>query len=205
MSAPFGGMPTRWDPDSGPSTRVALIVPGSGYSPAHPLLEFGRQSLSQHGWTVQQLWWDQPSGEHDVDARAAWVCDQVRSALDAETDADRLLVVAKSLGTLAAPVARERRLDAIWMTPLFGHAERIDHRDRAQRTRRVHASCWSVVGPTRSGTRSGLGSLGCDVADIPDATHFMHVPGDAVRSAQIHVEVDPGRRWLPRATCLTDR
>ncbi len=105
MSAPFGGMPTRWDPDGGPSTRVALIVPGAGYSPAHPLLEFCRQSLSQHGWTVQQLWWDQPPGEHTVDERAGWVGDQVRSALDA------------------------------------------------------------------------------------DATHFMHVPGDAVRSAQIHVEV----------------
>ncbi len=188
MSAPFGGMPTRWDPDSGPSTRVALIVPGSGYSPAHPLLEFGRQSLNQHGWTVQQLWWDQPSGELGDDARADWVCDQVRRALDEETGAEQLLVVAKSLGTLAAPVACERRLDAIWLTPLFGHAEPSIaaiglNAQAGVRQLLVGGGADPEWDPVRAR------SLGCDVADIPDATHFMHVPGDALRSAQIQVEV----------------
>ncbi len=188
MSAPFGGMPTRWDPDVGPSPRVALIVPGSGYSPAHPLLEFGRQSLNQHGWTVQQLWWDQPSGAHGVDARADWVCDQVRSALESETEATQLLVVAKSLGTLAAPVALERGLDAIWLTPLFGSA----------------AASITAIGLNAQAGASQLligggadpewdpvqaRALGCDVVDIADATHFMHMPGDAVRSAQIQLEV----------------
>ncbi len=188
MSAPFGGMPTRWDPDGGPSTRVALIVPGAGYSPAHPLLEFSRQSLSQHGWTVQQLWWDQPPGEHTVDERAGWVGDQVRSALDAETDATRLLVVAKSLGTLAAPVALERRLDAIWMTPLFeSAAHSINAIGRNAEAGARQLLIGGGADPEWDPGRARM--LGCDVADIADATHFMHVPGDAVRSAQIHVEV----------------
>lgn len=119
MSEPFGGMPTRWDPDPGPSSSVVVILPGSGYSPAHPLLEFGRQSLLQHGWTVQQVWWDQPRDMENQQDTAEWVCQQADAALDTESEADRLLVLAKSLGTLASPVVAERGLDAIWMTPLF--------------------------------------------------------------------------------------
>ncbi len=91
---------------------------GSSYSPAHPLLEFGRQSLLQHGWTVQQVWWDQPRDMQNRQDTAEWVCQQADAALDAESEADRLLVLAKSLGTLASPVVAERGFDAISMTPL---------------------------------------------------------------------------------------
>ncbi|MFE1328968.1 hypothetical protein [Streptomyces microflavus] len=43
--SPFA-MPTRFDGDPG---RVALVVPGVGYSPARPLLHFAREVLRQHG------------------------------------------------------------------------------------------------------------------------------------------------------------
>ncbi|MGI8433776.1 MAG: hypothetical protein ACR2LE_03430 [Nocardioidaceae bacterium] len=152
MSEPFGGMPTRWDPDPGPSSSVVVILPGSGYSPAHPLLEFGRQSLLQHGWTVQQVWWDQPRDMENQQDTAEWVCQQADAALDTESEADRLLVLAKSLGTLASPVVAERGLDAIWMTPLFSMSDSIEAiRPMLSRAR---ANCSSVDCAIRNGTRT---------------------------------------------------
>lgn len=56
MSDPFT-IPTRFD---GAHDRVAVVVPGVGYSPARPLLHFARGVLLQHGWTVQELWWRVP-------------------------------------------------------------------------------------------------------------------------------------------------
>lgn len=189
MSRPFGGMPTRWDPDDGPSSRVAVVAPGSGYSPAHPLLEFGRQSLLQHGWSVQQIWWDEPEGDLSTDERATWVCDQVRTALESlgPEPIDRALVLAKSLGTLSAPVAAQYGLDAIWMTPLFTHPASIDaiaaNAASGARQLLVGGLADPAWDPVRART------LGCEVVDIVDATHFMHVPLDAVRTAQLHVDV----------------
>ena len=111
----FGGLPTRWEPD-GDSRGLALVLPGRAYSPSAPLLEFARRALLQHGFTVQQVWWDSESrGDEDADR---WVRRQVTDAL-AEEDADHVVLVAKSLGTRAASYAAERGLDAIWLTPLL--------------------------------------------------------------------------------------
>ena len=187
MSAPFGGMPTRWDPDAGPSTQVAVIAPGAGYSPSHPLLEFTRQSLVNHGWSVQQIWWDQPDDLTDADASAAWVCDQVRATLATLDGAQRVLLVGKSLGSLSAPVAAQYGLDAIWLTPLFryepGIAAIFDNAAAGARQLLVGGLADPDWDPVRAR------ALAVDVVDFDDVTHFFHVPGDAVRTAQVHVEV----------------
>src|SRR5690606_24689889 len=59
----------------------------------------------------------------------------------------RPLVVAKSLGSFAAPVVAARGLPAIWLTPLLGQ-ETVVAALRAAGPRR----CWSAVPPTRCGT-----------------------------------------------------
>ena len=75
-----------------------------------------QRALLQHGFTVQQVWWDSTSrGEEDVDQ---WVRRHVGAAL-ADEDADHVVLVGKSLGTRAAPYAAERGLDAVWLTPLL--------------------------------------------------------------------------------------
>ncbi|MFG2985905.1 hypothetical protein ACGFYQ_32435 [Streptomyces sp. NPDC048258] len=99
-------VPTRFD---GARDRVALVVPGVGYSPARPLLHFARGVLLQLGWTVQELWWKVPDdlSQFTVDDRVAWVERQVAQAVDAEAGACRLLV-GKSLGSLACGNHRTR-------------------------------------------------------------------------------------------------
>ncbi|MCK2217674.1 hypothetical protein MF672_028345 [Actinomadura sp. ATCC 31491] len=91
------GIPTRAEGDP---ERVAVLLPGAGYVPARPLLHFARAVLVQHGWTVQEIWWEAPA-TRDPDELGGWVAGQARAALDAERDARRLLVVAKSLATFA--------------------------------------------------------------------------------------------------------
>ena len=178
----FGGLPTRWEP-TGPPRGLAVVAPGRAYPPSAPLLDFARLALLHHGFTVQQLWWDSTTrGDEDAEE---WVRRHVAAAL-AEEDADHVVVVGKSLGTLAASYAAERGLDAIWFTPLLVEpavAEAIG----------ANAGRQLLVGGLTDGLWDAaaareLADNGCDVLEVADADHGMGTP-DAVRTAEIHLEV----------------
>jgi hypothetical protein len=102
------------DPD-----RVALVLPGGAYTPDQPLLYYAREVLLARGWTVHELWWT-PSRDPDwlAEHGPRWVAEQAEAAL-AEVSAGTVLLVAKSLGSLALPVAASRSLPGIWFTPLL--------------------------------------------------------------------------------------
>ena len=178
----FGGLPTRWEPD-GDSRGVALVLPGRAYSPSAPLLEFARRALLQHGFTVQQVWWDAESrGDEDADR---WVRRQVTDALAGE-DADHVVVVGKSLGTRAASYAAERGLDAVWLTPLLVDpvvAEAIAA--NAGRQLLVGGLADELWDPA---VARELADNGCDVLAVADADHSMGTD-DAIRTVEIHLEV----------------
>ena len=179
----FGGLPTRWEP-SGASRGVALVAPGRAYSPSAPLLELARRALLQHGFTVQQLWWDSESRGDDEDAET-WVRRHVRAA-HAEEQADHVLVVGKSLGTRAASYAAELGLDAIWFTPLLVDpvvAEAVGA--NAGRQLLVGGLADELWVPSIA---RELGDSGCGVLEAADADHSMGTD-DAVRTAEIHLEV----------------
>ena len=180
----FGGLPSRSQP-VGASRGVALVAPGRAYPPSAPLLEFARRALLQHGFTVQQLWWDSTARADDEDPEQ-WVRRHVAAAL-AEEDADHVLVVGKSLGTRAASYAAERGLDAIWFTPLLVEpvvAEAIAaNAGRQLLVGGLADELWDAA------VARELADNGSDVLEVPDADHGMAVPGDAVRTAEIHLEV----------------
>ncbi len=189
MASTFGGRPSRFDPVAGPSERRAVVLPGVAYSPDAPLLEFGRLALLQHGWTVRQVWWDPPG----TDDAAAWVRGRLEAAVTAESATEpplnQLLVMAKSLGTLGA--TSQTPIDAaIWLTPLLTDAGCA----AAIQRRALDSVPQLLVGGTddelwSSQTAHGLG---CEVLEIPGADHGLAIPGDAVRTAQLHVEVTAG-------------
>ncbi|WP_210503484.1 hypothetical protein [Nocardioides xinjiangensis] len=178
----FGGLPTRWEPP-GASRGVALVAPGRAYSPSAPLLEFARRALLQHGFIVQQLWWDSTTrGEEDP---GTWVRRHVAAAHAAE-GADRVLVVAKSLGTRAAAYAAEHGLDGVWLTPLLVEPVVADaigaHPGRQLLVGGLADELWDP------GVARALARGGCEVLEVPDADHSMGT-SDAVRTVEIHVEV----------------
>jgi hypothetical protein len=189
MALPFGGLPIRFDPGSGPSRWRSLVVPGIGYSPAGPLLEFGRQALLQYGWAVRQLWWDVPREQAETE-RHRWVCDQVDAAAAEEQTVppqpERWLIMGKSLGTRAVcsglPASGH-----ILFTPLLTDDDVISGIQDA-----VHEDIpVLLVGGTADRLWSGSKArrLGCDVVEIDGADHGMAIPGDAVGTPQVHAEV----------------
>jgi len=100
----------------GTSVGRCVILPGSRYTPDGPMLFFAAQVALMRGWDVRQVWWDVPQLGSDAD-EVAWVGAQLDAAVDGF--AGRVVVVAKSLGTMAAPVAAARGYDAAWLTPLL--------------------------------------------------------------------------------------
>jgi hypothetical protein len=175
--SPFAA-PTRFDGDP---DRVALVVPGVGYSPARPLLHFARALLVQHGWTVQELWWRVPDdfSQFTADDRTAWVEGQVAQAIEAEAGACRLLV-GKSLGSLACGIAADRNIAAAWLTPLLT----IDHVVRA--LQRAEAPTLLVGGSADKLWDSRIAeSLRHDVLEVPSADHALELAGDVAGSVDV--------------------
>ncbi|MFI9160345.1 alpha/beta hydrolase [Kitasatospora aureofaciens] len=183
MSSPAAlGLPTRLDGDP---DRVALVIPGVGYSPARPLLHFAGSVLQRHGWTVQELWWQVPDTfrEFTTDDRIAWVERRVAEAVDAEHGACRLLV-GKSLGSFAAGLAADRNLAAAWLTPVLT----LDHVTRA-----LHRACAPtlLIGGSADDlwSRTVADSTGHQVLELPAADHGLELPHDPVGSVDTLREV----------------
>ncbi|MGW7444535.1 alpha/beta hydrolase [Kitasatospora sp. NPDC054795] len=181
-------VPTRFDGDP---DRVALVVPGVGYTPARPLLHFARAALLRHGWTVQELWWQLPDkfAEFAPEERIARVEREVAGAVDAEGGACRLLV-GKSLASFAAGLAADRNLPAAWLTPVLTSGP------VARALRRATAPTLLVGGGAdRMWDRRTAESTGHEVLELPAADHGLELPDDPLGSIDL----------LRRATSRLDR
>ena len=173
---------TSFEPEGEPR-GTAVLVPGTGYPPQAPLLFFAGQALLQHGWRVEHHWWDPPEGATTEEINA-WVRAEVESALP---DAGPALVVAKSLGTRAAPVAAERGLPAVWLTPLLGSRFLVDAIAANPAPQLLVGGAADHLWDTE--VAHNLESATCSVLEVPDADHAMLVAGDSVRGVAVHVEV----------------
>ncbi|NJP92534.1 alpha/beta hydrolase [Nonomuraea sp. FMUSA5-5] len=172
------GVPTRWERDS---DKVAVLLPGAAYVPARPLLHFARTVLVRRGWSVQEIWWETPE-TRDQDEMAAWVLEQARAALDAEGDVPRVLLVAKSLGSFAAPLVAERGLPAIWLTPLLRYTLVADALRRSREPALLVGG-----GADRSWDGKTAVATGHEYVEIPGADHGLEGE-DAVESARMLVD-----------------
>jgi predicted alpha/beta-hydrolase family hydrolase len=171
---------TSYDPP-GEAVGTALLVPGSGYPPQAPLLFFTGFVLLQHGWRVEHHWWDPPDLEAAEDY-TSWVCDEVAAALPASGPT---LLVGKSLGSRAAPLAAERGLPAVWHTPLLGDPAVVE---AIAANPAPQLLVGGTADPLWGGTAAArLAEQGCEVLEVPDADHVLMVEGDAVRGVEAHV------------------
>ncbi|WP_027344233.1 alpha/beta fold hydrolase [Hamadaea tsunoensis] len=191
---PPRGAPTRWpgDPD-----RLALVIAGGAYAPARPLLHFSRKVLQTHGWTVQELWW-QPPMTTDFRSNRGWVVDQITAALADETAA-QILLCGKSLASLAAPIAADRSLPAIWLTPILS-----DPANAAAVARSTAPTL--LIGGDADPLWNGGGdrTAGHEIVELPGEDHSLEVADPLAALAtlrQVVTAVDDfvGRRCPPRA------
>lgn len=166
--------------DDGDARLVLTVLPGVGYTAQGPVLARPAAALRAAGWTVRTVVWDGKPGFDD--ARRAYA-DVVRDGVAAAPDAVHL-VLAKSLGTLALPVAVELGLPGAWLTPLLTT-------DRAPEVRAVAAGLGASGVPALlvGGTADGLwdpalaAASGARVLEVDDGDHSLEVGGDPGRTA----------------------
>ncbi|MGB2571414.1 alpha/beta hydrolase [Micromonospora citrea] len=160
--------------------RRAVLIPGRGYDTRYPLFAYVGEALRRTGFDVHEISWQVPDRfGPDADGPGAaleWVAGQVEPTLDAPTR----LLVGKSLGSMAAPLAADRKLPAVWLTPLLHGPEVVDALGRAQ-------APFLLVGGAADPSWDGAVArrLTPHVLEIPDADHGLLVPGSLARSAEV--------------------
>ncbi|MER5457009.1 MULTISPECIES: alpha/beta hydrolase [Micromonospora] len=155
--------------------RRAVLIPGRGYDTRYPLFLYLGEALRRLGFGLHGIAWQVPE-DFDPNTIGRWVCDEVAPTLTERTD----LLVGKSLGSLAAPLAVERRLPAVWLTPLLHRGEVVDA------LRRSTAPFLLVGGTADSSWDGGIARrLTPHVLEITAADHALMVPGPLARSAEV--------------------
>lgn len=159
--------------------RIAVLVPGIGYTAQGPLLAYARLAAQRRDAQVRVINWSPPHLQ-DVAEQVAWVRAQVLNALGA----DQALLIGKSLGSLAAGLAAERGLPAIWLTPLLHRPEVVEAIAAAE-----HAPLLVGGGADRTWDAAAARRLSPHVLEIPDADHALHVPGPVARTVAVAGQV----------------
>lgn len=165
-----------------------VILPGRQYTPDGPLLFFATQAALDRAWEVRQVWWEAPERGGDTD-EIAWVSDQLAAAVEGYDG--RVLVVGKSLGTLAAARAATLGYAGAWLTPLL--ADPV----AAAPLTSYPAAQLVVIGSSDPYLDRGVldGLPGTRV--LVEGDHVLRVPGDPAAMVSAHARfVEAFDDWL---------
>lgn len=160
--------------------RWVILLPGANYPPSAPLLWFAREAALARGWNTLAVW-DSFGGGADP---LRWVEERAEAAIRHVEGATELSVVAKSITTLAAPLAARLGLPAVWLTPLIDTTGTSVSRLVADGLAAASAPCLLVGGsadPTWDAALARSIPM-AEVLEISDADHVMQIPGDVSRS-----------------------
>lgn len=164
-----------------PGRRAAVLIPGQRYSADGPLLMFAGVAVERRGGLVHRIDWTVPEFP-DEEAERTWVAARASEAADAVAAAGQAapVLIGKSLGSLAAPVAAARSLPAVWLTPL------LTDRPTVTALRRATAPLL-LVGGTADPVWDGPAarSITPHVLEIDGADHGMFIPGPLSASAAV--------------------
>jgi predicted alpha/beta-hydrolase family hydrolase len=164
------------DPLSG---RSVVLAPGANNSAQIPLLLYSWLAAQRRGASVMVLTWDFDE-ERNISEQRGMVTSKVEAAVAEVIEATGIapLVIGKSLGSLAAPVAAEQGLAAIWFTPLLAGDLTV-----APALGQATAP-FLLAGGTADPFWDGrvARSLPGKFVEIEDADHAMFVPGPLAAS-----------------------
>ena len=161
------------------------------------MLMYARLAVERRGGLVHPIVWELSRGS-DFSRQRLQVASQVESAAEELTAAVGAapVVIGKSLGSLAAPVAADRGLAAVWFTPLLTDEPTV------AALRRATGPCLLVGGTAdRFWDGQAARSLPAEVVEVDGADHGMFVPGGLAASAAVlgqvitAVEDFLGRVW----------
>jgi hypothetical protein len=166
-------------PADGASVGLCVVLPGRQYTPDGPLLFFAAQAALMRGWNVRQVWWEAPDRGGDAD-ELTWVGEHLEAALEGFTG--RVLVVAKSLGTLAAARAAAHGYDAAWLTPLLTDPE------AAEPLLSYPASQFVVIGSSDPFLSQSVLDALPGTSLVVAGDHILRVPDDPAAMVASHEE-----------------
>ncbi|WP_432492816.1 alpha/beta fold hydrolase [Kineococcus gypseus] len=151
---------------------MATVLPGRGYSCEAPLLHYTRLLLRTRGWTVRTVRWPiPPTPEQLLD-----LAPDLLDAMHARTH----LVVAKSLSTRLLPLAVQRDLPGIWLTPLLREPAVRDAAERASAPTLLIGGTADPYWDPDTARRSGQ-----QVVEVTGADHSMEIAGDLDASLRV--------------------
>lgn len=162
-------VPSVWTAPE-PCVGRVLVLPGQSYTVDHPLLAWACHVADSAGWQVSTMRW---TYDKNAFASSSEFVEAGAHALDeAAPGAERTVVIAKSLGTLAVRWANEHAYPGVWLTPLL--------KDEGVRTALAQSTRALIVGGTRDShwNATVAGSLSCTKVEVDRAGHALTVGGD---------------------------
>jgi catechol 2,3-dioxygenase-like lactoylglutathione lyase family enzyme len=158
-----------------------ILLPGANYPTTAPLLWFAREAALAAGRNVLAV---VDSRKGSTDDPQHWVEERAEAALRHAGDEARPMLVAKSITSLAAPLAARLSLPAVWLTPLINDAgASVDQAviDGLAAASAPFLLIGGSIDPSWDGARARSFAEG-EAIEIRDADHLLQVPGDPARS-----------------------
>jgi hypothetical protein len=151
-----------------------VILPGIRYFSQAPLLWFAREAAQAGGWSVVEVDERAPGDREPFE----WMREQARRALEAASGADAVVVIGKSLGSVAATIVSG---PAVWLTPL------LDRREIAAALEGASAPTLLVGSPADPSWASGTvpDNPALEVLELPGLDHSLQVSGDVSASFDV--------------------
>lgn len=171
-----------WFAQPGQPLGTAILLPGRWGGVATPVMHWPASLLTEGGWSVLAVTWDEERIERE--GATSEVLREADAAFGRALPGRPVLVVAKSMGTLALPWALQHRLPGVWLTPLL--------RDPAVvRAVGVAQQRTLLVGGTEDPHWQPPNERGpgVTVLELPEANHGLQQPGHWRRSLAQQVEV----------------
>jgi predicted alpha/beta-hydrolase family hydrolase len=159
------------DPD-----RCVVLLPGARYPTRAPLLWFAREVAQQRGFSVLEVLEELPAGGVNP---FQWAQERAQEAL-AGTTANNLVVIGKSLGSVAAGLVADRGLPAAWLTPVLDQEVVLEGLARASEpTLLVGGTNDSMWQPDRLPDNPAL-----QIVELEGLDHGLQVEGDPFASLE---------------------
>jgi hypothetical protein len=178
---------TRW---------LALVFPGMRYSCDMPLLYYPTQLLLQQGIDVLQLHPDYTIPEFQnasPQVQAQWLATDALAAVQAgraESGAERLILVGKSVGTItmAYVLNAEPGSVAIWLTPILREPALVEAAKRFSGPSLFIAGTGDTTydAPTLARIREVTGA---EAFLIEAANHSLEIPGEILSAPKIMSQI----------------
>ena len=156
--------------------RWVVLLPGANYPPTAPLLWFAREVALAGGWNVLAV----SDAFNRTDDPLRWVEERAEAAIRHIDGPAPPLLIAKSLTSLAAPLAARLGSPAVWLTPLINAAGTSVSQLVLDGLAAASAPCL-LVGGTADPTwdaRIARSVPRAEVLEISDADHLLQIPGD---------------------------